>query len=105
MTVYVLTITAVFDHGCCGVFTSRAAAVAHADNLFAVSDGHHTFRVDAVELDAGYEPSGLLRIVNDDSWIMKRDATQSFVTVVEDSEPLDVWPIPTTRLTDRNAVR
>lgn len=49
--VYVLTMEAVYDHGCGGVFTSRAAAEAHAQALYEDSDRHHDFRIDEVHLD------------------------------------------------------
>lgn len=52
MMVYVLTMTAVYDHGCCGVFSDRISAEAHANALHAASDGHHGFRIDEMQMDA-----------------------------------------------------
>lgn len=49
--VWLITMTAVYDHGCAGIFTSREAAVAHAQHLQCTSDGHHTFRVEPFRLN------------------------------------------------------
>lgn len=62
MIVYLLTMTAVFDQGACGIFFERTSAERHAANLHAVSDGHHQFRIDEMELDVGYLPHGTLKL-------------------------------------------
>ncbi len=51
MKLYVVTLTAVYDHGCLGVFTDLDAALAHCRAQWAESDGHHSFRIDQVALD------------------------------------------------------
>jgi hypothetical protein len=55
---YLLTMTAVYDHGCAGVFTTREAAIAQAERFYADSDRHHTFRIDRVLLDEPIDVSG-----------------------------------------------
>lgn len=42
---YVLVMTAIFDAGVAGVFTTREAAEEHAKALIADSDNHHDFEV------------------------------------------------------------
>lgn len=61
MTIWLVTMVAVYDHGCAGVFSTERAAVAHAAALDAESDGHHTWRVDELRLDEPLtaEPLGL----------------------------------------------
>lgn len=49
--VYIVTMYAVYDHGCGGVFETREAAEAHARALAADSDGHHDFHIGELPLD------------------------------------------------------
>jgi hypothetical protein len=56
--VYVVTMTALFDQGCAGVFSTKAAAVAHAEAMIADSDHHHDFRVDEMVVDSPVWLSG-----------------------------------------------
>lgn len=62
MIVYVLTMVGVNDQGCCGVFYERSTADDHAQALWNLSDGYHSYRVDELELDVGYYPHGSLKI-------------------------------------------
>lgn len=57
-TVYVLTMTAVYDQGCAGVFVSKEDAVDHARAMWEDSDGHHRFRINEVRVDAPVWLSG-----------------------------------------------
>ncbi len=74
MTIYVVTLTAVYDHGCLGVFTDLETAKAHCQNLWAESDGHHSFRIDTVTLDRPID-SEYLRPDYPTDWATKRKAT------------------------------
>jgi hypothetical protein len=51
MVVYIVTLTAVYDHGAVGVYTTLDAAKARAAELWGESDGHHDFRIDVVTVD------------------------------------------------------
>lgn len=51
MNVYVITMEAVYDHGCGGVFTTRGAAETYARALADDSDGYHDFRVEEYPID------------------------------------------------------
>lgn len=52
MDVWIVTMVAMYDHGCGGVFTSEDAAREHAQALADDSDGHHDFRIERLRLDA-----------------------------------------------------
>ena len=41
MRLFVVTLEAVYDHGCLGVFTNLEAAKTYCRNQWAQSDGHH----------------------------------------------------------------
>lgn len=56
--VWIITMTAVYDHGCAGVFTTRQAAVEHAEALNLDSDGHHDWRVEPFTLDEPIDIAG-----------------------------------------------
>lgn len=56
MKIYLVTPTAVYDHGTGGAFSRLEAARSHAEALLADSDGHHDIRIDEVELDCGVRP-------------------------------------------------
>ncbi len=58
MTIYVVTLTAVYDHGCFGVFTTLDAATARCRELWDVSDGHHDYRIDVLPLDTPVSGAG-----------------------------------------------
>jgi hypothetical protein len=62
VTLYVLIIEAVYDHGVVGVFTTREQADEVAKEMDEASDGHHAFRVEALELDVAYCPDCDLRM-------------------------------------------
>lgn len=51
MDVWIVTMNAVYDHGCGGVFSSEDAARGHAQALADDSDGHHDFRIERLTLD------------------------------------------------------
>jgi hypothetical protein len=51
VTLYLVVMFAVYDHGTCGIFSTAEAADAHARSLYADSDGHHDFRVEEVVVD------------------------------------------------------
>jgi len=48
---YLVTVTAVYDHGCYGVYSTLEAAKDRCEELWKKSDGHHRFRIDSVVLD------------------------------------------------------
>lgn len=56
MIVYLLTMSAVYDHGSAGIFTTRETAEEHARALDARSDGHHDWRINEMLLDEPVEP-------------------------------------------------
>lgn len=49
--VYIVTVTAVYDHGCVGVFSQLEDAQEHVRRLWLESDGHHGFRIEQVPVD------------------------------------------------------
>lgn len=49
-SVWVITIENVFDHGTAGVFATKDEAVRMAHQLWGLSDGYHTMRVEEHQL-------------------------------------------------------
>lgn len=60
MILYLVTMEAVYDHGCVGVYDTLDAAYERARDLFEHSDGHHSFRVEKVRLGESIEPRSTL---------------------------------------------
>ncbi len=75
-TIYVVTLTAVYDHGCLGVFTSLDDAKNHCREMWAESDGHHNFRIDKMVLDQSVGSRALKTTFGaSGSWQGRRKAT------------------------------
>ena len=78
VTIYVVTMFAVYDQGLCGVFNSREAAEHHAQRLIDDSDGHHDFRINEVRLGEGIFPEARWASPDRDR-VVKRQASVEFV--------------------------
>lgn len=57
MSVYIVIMEAVYDHGVYGVFDTEEAAMTHAAALWKDSDGHHRYRVEMWPLNEPLIPT------------------------------------------------
>lgn len=88
MIAYALVATAVYDHGVVGIYDSEAAARAAAEEVWLKTDGHHSFRIDVLEVGITYE-NVFQRVPYDDveelfgpDWVHKERARRVISGVV-----------------------